>query len=93
MSKDLDPDPTYSSIENPTANYPRDSLGPMEGEEFGSWTATPAPETSDAAGRTASPSAASDGVSWFYLALALIGGGLLAVGVSGIVGLVVFAGS
>jgi len=93
MGADLDPDPTYSSIENPTANYPRDTIGPMEGEEFGSWTATPAPETSDASGRSGMPSKASHGVSWLYLALALVGGGMLAVGVSGIVGLVVFAGS
>ena len=91
MSRDFDPDPTYSTLENPTAAYPRDQLGRFDSEESEpSRLSTPVPQPQ---GKAVVPPVHEDGISWLYIGMALLGGTLLAVGVSGIVGLLVFAGS
>ncbi len=87
MKKDPEVDRTYSSIDNPTAAYPREKLTVLLDSE----DSDPAPVPEDRPASPALDAPAQRGVSLLYLGLALVGGGLMAVGVSGLLALVIFA--
>jgi len=88
MKKDLDVDRTFSSIDNPTAAYPRDKMASLFDSEDSEPASAPVPTPLPPPPALKAP--AEPGVSLLYLGLALVGGGLLAVGVSGILALVIF---
>jgi hypothetical protein len=89
MKRDFEADRTYSSIDNPTAAYPRDKMAGF----FDSEDSEPAMATEPVRSPTppAEVAPAQEGVSLVYLGLALVGGGLLAVGVSGILALLLLS--